>query len=109
MTFRAKNFQTRALLEKGRADETTPAEVSVIVYYTREFAQTTTDVEGHIDGLINQANDAYRRTFVPVTLRLHCIQQSGSGENPDPFQRLREFANSQGGKHVYRASRSVVQ
>ena len=71
------NFQDRALIDQGLADRSTTVTVSVIVYYTVQFADITSDIPGFINGLIDQANAVYRNTKnIPIRLRLHCIQPS---------------------------------
>ena len=49
-------YKVRALLEQGRADTSTMVTVSLVVYYTEQFARSTGDVQGTIDNLVNDAN-----------------------------------------------------
>ena len=70
--------------------------VSLVVYYTEQFAGSTGDVQGTIDNLVNDANQAYRNTRVPLALRLHCARQISNSESSDADSRLNEFKYSQG-------------
>ena len=76
------DFQDRALIDQGLADRSTTVTVSVIVYYTVQFADITWDIPGFVNGLIDQANTVYRNTKnIPIRLRLHCIQPCFIEEN----------------------------
>ena len=43
-------------MAEGRADTSTMVTVSLMVYYTEQFAGSTGDVQGTIDNLVNDAN-----------------------------------------------------
>ena len=90
------NFQVQILLNKGEDDSTTIVTVSVIFYFTQEFKSATADVNGYVEGLIENTNIAFLRSRIPVRLATHCILQAEIGEAPDSTDRIREFKTSKG-------------
>ena len=82
------------LLARGRADKTTVVSYSIDVYYTREFQADTPDIETWVSKAIEDTNQGYRNSKVPLLARVHCIIQS---EVPDGLQSsdtLKRFSNS---------------
>ena len=96
----SKFFQVQILLKKGEEDSTTKVTVSVIFYFTQDFKAVTADVNGYVEGLMENTNIAFLRSGIPVRLATHCILQAEIGEAPDSTDRIREFKQSQG-KQVY--------
>ena len=68
----------------------------MIFYYTKAFRRTTPDIRGHVDGLILNANLAFKNSEIPLEIQLHCIVQAKIGEKPDSAERMREFKESKG-------------
>ena len=73
------------------------ATISLIVYYTYEFGQTTPDVQGHIDGLILNTNIAFQNSKIPLRFKLHCFLEIDIDVEGDTSkERLRKFKQRQG-------------
>lgn len=90
--------ETQALLQRGEADTTTMATISLVVYYTFEFRDTTPDVQGHIDGLILNTNIAFENSKIPLRFTLHCFLEIDIDvEGATTKERLRQFKERQGG------------
>ena len=93
---KSANFQVQNLLKKGEEDSTTNVTISVIFYFTKEFEAVTPDIEGHVEGLIENTNIAFLRSGIPVRLAIHCLLQAQIGEASESTDRIREFRQSQG-------------
>ena len=81
------------------------ATISLIVYYTAEFGQTTYDVRGHIDGLILNTNIAFANSEIPLRIALHCyleIDRVPDIEGASSRERLRLFKERQGENFIMR-------
>lgn len=90
--------ETRAKVEKGQNDEETIATVSVMFYYTDLFEGETPDVQGHIENLIETANQAYLNSDIPLELAYHCKLKVPypEEEEQDSRERLQQWKDSQG-------------
>ena len=73
------------------------ATISLVVYYTFEFRDTTPDVQGHIDGLILNTNIAFENSKIPLRFTLHCFLEIDIDvEGATTKERLRQFKERQG-------------
>ena len=74
--------QEHILLEQGLADRhiTNTVTISVVVYYTKQFEEITSNINGHVAALIDGANAAFRNSNMPTRLKLHCILPSNINE-----------------------------
>ena len=59
------------LVEKGKADKETMVNVSVSIWYTKEFAELEEDVQGYIDTCFEFSNAALAQSLVPMRLKHH--------------------------------------
>ena len=82
---------------KGREDDTTKVNISLIFYYTDLFERETPDIKGHIENLLENANLAYLNSKIPLELRYHCILKVPFAEIPGQKskERLRQFKDAQ--------------
>jgi len=85
------------------SDTTTIVTYSVKVYYTPLFAQMNPDVKGFVDTCIDETNQGYINSNVPLRIKLLCTEQTDiseaqSMERPDDLseQQLNEFATMKG-------------
>ena len=82
-------------LERGEQDQTTVAEISVMVYYTPEFKNFTPDPINQIKRQITFANLVFRISKIPVELSIFCIDElEGFIEDPERQKRLKDFRNA---------------
>ena len=56
-------------------DNTTIVTYSVMIYYTKAFADITPDIEGYTDILISETNQGYINSKVPLRVKRHCLEQ----------------------------------
>ncbi len=56
------------LIQKGIEDTTTVVDVSVTIWFTKEFASIEDDVQGYIATCFEEANDALANSGVPMRL-----------------------------------------
>ena len=59
------------LIKKGETDTSTVVEVSVAVWFTKEFAAKEDDVQGYINTCFEEANAAYVNSGIPMRLIHH--------------------------------------
>ena len=64
-----KERQKNPLVVKGIEDNVTMVEVSVRVWFTKEFAAIEDDVQGYIDTCFEEANGALANSLVPMRLK----------------------------------------
>ena len=56
-------------------DSTTIVTYSVQIYYTKEFADSTPDINTFTDSLISITNQGYINSKVPLRIKKHCTEQ----------------------------------
>ena len=86
ITFSTSTFtflQTQDALELGREDNTSMVHVSVMIYYTRELKNIVTDPIMYIENLVQESNNVFENSEVPVRLQVHCKQELDIGEDPN--------------------------
>jgi len=59
-------------------DKTTVHEFSVMVYYTTAFKLAEPDVHDFVDFALVITNEGYKNSKVPLTVKLHCIEEAPS-------------------------------
>ena len=74
VTRKRRSTRYQELVEKGKADNTTMATYSIMIYYTEEFADITEDVSGRIEHTIAVLNEGYANSEIPLTATIHCIE-----------------------------------
>lgn len=67
---------TRMLTESTVAspDNDTIATYSVMFYYTPEVAESTADIEGFIDQVIDETNEGYINSKIPIRIKKFCTE-----------------------------------
>lgn len=68
------------LLIKGIEDQETKVDVSVMIYYTKEFAATEPNIDGYLKNMFMSANMAMENSNIPVRLAHHCTELANIGE-----------------------------
>ena len=74
VTRKRRSTRYQELVEKGKADNTTMATYSIMIYYTQEFADITEDVIGQVEHTIAVLNEGYANSEIPLTATIHCIE-----------------------------------
>ncbi len=64
------------------------------MYFTEEFAEMESDVEGYAATMVSEANEAYANSGVKITLRLHCLEILDVAEDNDGLVMLKRFAEA---------------
>ena len=67
---------TGVLQAKAAADNVTAASYSVMFYYTPEFADITADIDGFIDQVLAETNQAYVQSGVPLIATKFCTERA---------------------------------
>ena len=73
--------QIQSALERGRDDNTSVSDVSIMVYYTIPFKNIVTDPVLYIEHLIEGINVVMENTQVPLKFRSFCIQELNARES----------------------------
>jgi hypothetical protein len=67
--------QEKEAFELGKQDNTTMAELSIMIYYTTAFsAKANDDPITYIHNLVAFFNSVMNNTNIPLRLRSHCIE-----------------------------------
>ena len=66
--------------------------VSIMIYFTREFKKVVTDPTTYIEKLVQDSNEVFENSEVPVRLQVHCIQELNVGENSNIDKRTDDFS-----------------
>merc|ERR1719175_494082 len=86
-------------LDMRAADDTTTiVTYTVKIYYTKEFKAVTSDIDGFMDQVIQETNQGYINSKVPLRLKLLCHEEA-----PGTFSShnaINEFERIKGGKGV---------
>merc|ERR1719350_507221 len=69
---------------------------TIKVYYTRDFARTTTDIPTFVDNLIAVVNQGYINSKLPIRMALHCIEAANLRQTADGGDMLRAFHGHKG-------------
>ena len=79
-------------------ERTTTTTITVMWYYTKEFADITTDPALYMAGLINHANTAYQNSNLNQKLETMCIEKLPDSfvEADDVNQLFTNFLNAKG-------------
>ena len=64
------------LQARAAEDNVTTASYSVMFYYTPEFADITADIDGFIDQVLAETNQAYAQSGVPLTATKLCTERA---------------------------------
>ena len=80
------------------ADNTTMAEVSCLIYVTKEFINETKDITGFVRNMTDVTNQGYGNSELPITLSVHCIKEVTIPEVRDRQDMLADFMAMEGGE-----------
>ena len=65
---------------------------SIMVYYTPEFAAVTEDIEGWVDLVLEEANQGYKNSKIPMRVEKFCIEEATIGDKdsyPSTFRMMK--------------------
>ena len=65
------------ILPRQTTDTTTNVTISVMFYYTEDFAAVTSDIVTYIDHVLDIANQGYINSGLPIVVKRQCIEQVG--------------------------------
>ena len=82
----------KKLQKKGKEDSETMVNVSVSIWYTKEFAEMEQDVQGYIDTIFEEANAGLANSKVPMRLKHHGTYLYAGAELPTCDAMLRAFS-----------------
>ena len=75
---------------KAISDRSTVVTYSVMFYYTPEFQAVTADIDGYIDQIIDETNQGYVNSKIPVRVTKFCSELATLSDSSATFQ---NFAN----------------
>ena len=87
---------TKDNMFEAASDSTTMVEFSVMIYYTRQFAAVTPDIPGFVDQVLAETNQGYSNSQVPMTIRLHCIEEATMDDIANSQSSLTIFSTMKG-------------
>merc|ERR1719228_2431066 len=80
-------------LDMRAADDTTTiVTYTVKVYYTPQFKAATADIDGYVDQLIQDTNQGYINSKVPIRVKLFCTELATVNDGYDilkSFERMK--------------------
>merc|ERR1711962_1073123 len=97
---KTRHAERTALVAMGRQDTTTVVTYSVMFWYTKEFADVTTDIPLFISQVIAETNQGYINSKVPFRVKTQCIKQVDFAEENDGRTMLRTFIASKPAKDL---------
>ena len=62
-----------------------------MLYYTRDFAAHTDDIELFMDTLIGDMNFGYENSDIPVRVKLHCVEAADLDDEDESSDMLHKF------------------
>ena len=82
--------------QQGIDDDTTIVEYSVKLYYTKEFAAATDDIELYMDQVIAETNQGYINSNIPIRVKIFCIEATTLNDETESATLFTKFANYKG-------------
>ena len=58
------------------SDDGSIVTITVMIYYTEQFAAITADIPGFVEDVIDETNQGYINSDIPLRIRLHCIEKA---------------------------------
>lgn len=77
--------------EEGEGDRMDIVEYSIKVYYTPQFAAVTADIEGFVEQVIQETNQGYYNSRVPLKAKVLCIEEATIDDMPSSKEQLSAF------------------
>jgi len=78
------------------SDTDTIVTYSVKVYYTPQFQATTADIEGFVDQVIQETNQGYINSNVPLRVKKHCTELASISDTSSASTMLGTFRSMKG-------------
>ena len=76
----------------AEVDKVTVVTISVKIYYTKEFAAVTPDINGFVNQMLAETNQGYANSKIPLYIVKHCIELATIKERADPNAMIYTFA-----------------
>ena len=86
-----ETFEKIGVNPPAALDNSTMAEFSVMIYYTPQFAAITPDIPGFVDQVLAETNQGYTNSRVPMTIKLHCIEEATFSDTSSTTEALTKF------------------
>ena len=67
---------SRAMNPRRIEDRSAISYYSVMIYYTPEFAAVTADIEAWVDLVLEEANEGYKNSEIPIRVYKFCIEEA---------------------------------
>ncbi|XP_023347794.1 uncharacterized protein LOC111716539 isoform X3 [Eurytemora carolleeae] len=77
--------------KENTEDNVTMAYISVKVYYTREFASQTNNINEFVDKMLALTNQGFFNSKVPITVVKNCVEAADVNDIYDMNEQLEEF------------------
>ena len=74
------------------------------MYYTPQFAATTADIQGFVDQVIQETNQGYINSKVPLRAKLHCTEQATINDVSSSRTMLLQFQTMKGDSTTLRGT-----
>lgn len=73
------------------------AEFSIMIYYTPQFAEITSDIPGFVEQVLAETNQGYVNSQVALVARLHCIEQAAISDTDSSTKTMVNFLKMRAG------------
>ena len=83
-------------IPEGTTDNHTMAYISVKVYFTKDFAEITNNINDFVDKMIAITNQGFLNSKVPITVIKTCIEETNLKERSSSSQMIEDFKNLKG-------------
>ncbi len=106
--FRRSNSRAINPAEDGEEDRMDMVEYSIKIYYTPQFAAVTADIEGYVEQVIQETNQGYFDSKVPLRAKVLCIEEATINDMPLSSDQLSAFKNMKGSNAELRGTADVA-
>ena len=91
-----ENEEVSPQLYSNSDDNTTIVEYSVKFYYTAELEADTADLEGFLQQIVDETNQGYVNSGIPLRIKSHCPEKVAIAESKDALNLLNAISNLYG-------------
>ena len=80
---------SKAMNPRRIEDRSIISNYSVMIYYTPEFAAVTADIEGWVDLVLEEANEGYKNSEIPIRVHKFCIEEATLSDKDSLIQNFK--------------------
>ena len=88
--------------------DTSTAIMSILVYYTLEFRDATSDIQGFVNQAIAETNQGYANSQIPLVAEVFCTKEAHVRDSEDGLQQLEDFSRMLGTVRALRNSADIA-